>query len=65
MPAAAAASIVSGESTATVIRVVDWQAAIAPGGAGSSVSLASSRSSPTPASAMPTTSRGVAQVKVW
>ena len=62
MPAAAAASIVSGESTATVIRAINWHAAIRARRSGSSVSLASSRSSPTPASAMPTTSRGVAQV---
>ena len=49
IPAAAAASIVSGESTATVIRAPSCRSAIRARRVGSSVSLASNRSSPTPA----------------
>src|SRR6185312_7386063 len=60
-PPAAAASTVSGESTATVIRA---RSARAPSRRASSTSLASSRSSPSPAATMPSTSRTVAQVNV-
>ena len=56
MPLAAAASTVASESTATVTRAP--QSAMARRRCGSTVSLASSRSWPSPARAMPTTSRG-------
>ena len=61
MPFAAAASTVASLSTATVTR--PRQSAIARSRAGSTDSLASRRSSPSPARAMPTISRGVAAVK--
>ena len=60
MPASAAASTVSAESTAMVTSASSD--AIARSRAASTVSLASNRSSPRPAAAMPTTSRGVAHV---
>ena len=64
MPPEAAASTVSGESTATVTRAVPVPTR-APSRRVSSTSLASSRSSPNPAAAMPSISRTVAQQKPW
>ena len=61
MPLAAAASTVASLSTATVTR--PGQSARARRRTGSTHSFASSRSSPRPARAMPTISRGVAPVK--
>src|ERR1700736_2134424 len=58
-PPLTAASMVCFESTATVTR-----ASIRPSREASTTSLASSKSSPRPASAMPSTSRMVAHVKV-
>ena len=67
-PAAAAASIVPSLSTATVIRTSSGAAATAAAIASrrrwSSTSLASSRSPPSPAAAIPSISAGVAQVKL-
>ncbi len=62
-PPAAAAARVASESTATVTRAVP-AATSAPRRVQSSTSLASSRSSPRPAAAMPSISRTVAQQKV-
>ena len=59
-PPRAAASIVASESTATVTRAP--RLANAPSRLASTTSLASSKSSPRPASAMPSISRMVAQV---
>ncbi|CAB5032509.1 unannotated protein [freshwater metagenome] len=60
-PAAAAAKIVAGESTAMVTRASS--AAKASSRNGSITSLAKSKSAPSPARAMPIISLGVAQVK--
>src|SRR5918993_1827292 len=65
-PAAAAAATVSGDSTATVTRAAPLRAKSPsrPSRTGSRTSLASSRSWPRPAAAMPSTSRVVAQQNV-
>ena len=63
IPFSAAIRAVTSESIATVMRELFNKAAIARNRAGSTVSLASNRSDPSPACAMPIISRGVAHVK--